>query len=42
MALWLVRAGRSGEYLQHFLDTNRIYVTEAGDEVMVYMFRRRK
>jgi predicted Mrr-cat superfamily restriction endonuclease len=27
MALWLVRAGSSGEYEKKFLDENRIYLT---------------
>jgi restriction system protein len=27
MALWVVRAGRQNEYLQKFLETNRIYIT---------------
>jgi restriction system protein len=27
MALWLVRAGRHGEYEQRFLDEGRIYLT---------------
>jgi restriction system protein len=27
MALWLVRAGKYGEHEQHFLNTNRIYLT---------------
>lgn len=30
MALWLVRAGRHGEHMQRFIDTNRIYVTWHG------------
>jgi restriction system protein len=30
MPLWLVRAGRHGEHMQRFLDTNRIYVTWHG------------
>jgi len=27
MALWLVRAGKYGEHEQHFLDTDRVYLT---------------
>ena len=30
MALWLVRAGRHGEYEKKFLDENRIYLTWSG------------
>jgi restriction system protein len=30
MALWLVRAGKYGEHEQHFLDTNRVYLTWGG------------
>ena len=30
MALWLVRAGRHGEYEKKFLDENRIYLTWDG------------
>lgn len=30
MALWLVRAGKYGEHEQHFLDTNRAYLTWSG------------
>jgi restriction system protein len=30
MALWMVRAGRFGEFEQRFLDTGRIYVTWSG------------
>ena len=30
MALWLVRAGKYGEHEQHFLDTNRVYLTWSG------------
>ena len=27
MALWLVRSGQHGEYEQHFMDQERIFVT---------------
>jgi restriction system protein len=30
MALWLVRAGKYGEHEQHFLDTDRVYLTWGG------------
>ena len=30
MALWMVRAGRFGEFEQRFLDTDRVYITWSG------------
>ena len=33
MAIWLIRAGRDGEYEQKFIQENRVYVTWNGLDV---------